>query len=290
MLASLGGCSRRAHRWSMPAATKPRSRKSPTTSRGGSKPQSLLVLHFDAQKLRADHLHLGEIAAVTAAVSGLALGGNAVVEDVTTKSDLMSKLARFAENRVTFDVVVAVGHSNADGIRVASDLFLQWGPFAQLLKPFKPRRLLLVACQTGRANAGEALFCSLPQLRRIYACPVNASKDFGTAMMVAIPYVVSERRPKDRHVAWSQAASIALTGRQLREWRRTTDKGVLTRRSLICWPSLPIPSHVQFHRFSAPCFVDDVAAATRPTSRRPTAAAVLASRGCPAAPHVTRAR
>lgn len=44
-------------------------------------------------------------------------------------------------------------------------------------------------------------------------------------MMFAIPYVVPEHRPKDGHGAWSQAATLALTGRQLREWRRTTDKG-----------------------------------------------------------------
>ena len=32
-------------------------------SSSGRRPQSLLVLHFDAQKLRADGLHLGEVAA-----------------------------------------------------------------------------------------------------------------------------------------------------------------------------------------------------------------------------------
>lgn len=223
----LDGPYRRAHQSAMPtrSLTKGARKSSSTAARGRATPQSLLILHFDAAKLRADHLHLGETAEAMATISKLALGGRTVVEDVTTSSDLTSKLARLADGGMTFDVVVAVGHSNADGIRVASDLFLQWGPFAQLLKRFKPRRLLLVACQAGRADAGEALFGSLPKLRRIYACPVNASKDFGTLMMLAIPYIVSERRPKDRHVAWSQVASIALTGRQLREWRRTTDKG-----------------------------------------------------------------
>ena len=63
------------------------------------------------------------------------------------------------------------------------------------------------------------------QLRRIFACPVNASKDFGALLLFAVPYVVAERRPKDRHVTFSQIASIVATGRQLREWRRTTDHG-----------------------------------------------------------------
>jgi hypothetical protein len=74
----------------------------------------------------------------------------------------------------------------------------------------------------------------LPKLRRIFACPVNASKDFGALMLFAVPYVVAERRPKDRHVTWSQLASVAATGRQLREWRRTTDTG--NPDSAICDP------------------------------------------------------
>lgn len=72
----------------MPSAARITTRKSPARRR--SNPQTLLVLHFDADKLRADQLHLGEIAAVTATISGLALGGRTVVEDATTTSDLMS--------------------------------------------------------------------------------------------------------------------------------------------------------------------------------------------------------
>ena len=93
------------------------------------------------------------------------------------------------------------------------------------MKPFKPRRLLLVACRGGRWDAGESLFRAMPRLRRIFACPVNASKGFGAFMLLAVPYVVANRRPRDKHVRLSQVAAIAATGRQLREWRRTTDKG-----------------------------------------------------------------
>ena len=124
-------------------------------------------------------------------------------------------------------MVVVVGHSHAGGIRMASDhdYVTTWPAFANYLKPFGPRRLLLVACKAGRWDAGEALFSALPKLRRIYACPVNASKDFGALMLFAVPYVVAERHPKGKVVGWAQAAAVLLTGRQLREWRRTTDSG-----------------------------------------------------------------
>jgi len=110
-------------------------------------------------------------------------------------------------------------------MRIASDQFVGWDAFAGYVKPFKPRRLLLVACKAGRWDAGEALFRAKPRLRRIFACPVNASRDFGALMLFSVPYVVAERAPRDKHVFWSQVTSIASTGRQLREWRRTTDKG-----------------------------------------------------------------
>ena len=187
--------------------------------------QSLLILHLDADRLRADRLHLGDVAQFTGALSTIALGAPVVIENTTSTGHLHETLARLATAKRKFDVVVVIAHSNAQGVRVASDLFVTWDAFAGYLKPFEPRRLLLVACKAGRWAAGEALFAPMPKLRRIFTCPVNASKDFGALMLFAVPYVVAERRPKDRHVTWSRIASIAATGRQLREWRRTTDAG-----------------------------------------------------------------
>jgi hypothetical protein len=193
--------------------------------RASTASQSLLILHLDADKLRADGLHLNHVARFSGAISSTALGAPVVIEDTKSTGHLHDTLAALVTAKRTFDVIVSVAHSNAEGIRIASDRFVTWDVFAAYLKPLKPRRLLLVACRGGRWDAGEALFTSMPQLRRIFACPVNATKDFGALMLFAVPYVVAERRPKDKHVTWSQVASIAITGRQLREWRRTTDKG-----------------------------------------------------------------
>ncbi len=222
-----------SHATKKPATTlKPKRKMSPKTvaprpkrAKRISKPQSLLILHLDAEKLHADGLHLGDVASFSGVLSQEILGSHVIVEDATTKVHLNQILAKLALAEKTFDVVVVVAHSNANVIRVASDLVMGWPAFAGFLKPFKPRRLLLVACKGGRWDAGESLFQSMPLLRRIFACPVNASKDFGALMLFAVPYVVAERRPKDKHVWWSQLAAIATTGRQLREWRRSTDEG-----------------------------------------------------------------
>jgi hypothetical protein len=193
--------------------------------RKASKPQSLLILHLDAEKLHADGLHLGDVAEFSAALSATAFGSNVEVRDATTEATLLRVLAELAEQGRTYDVIVAIGHSNDAGIKIARDRFAEWPVFAAWLEPLKPRRLLLAACRAGRWSAGEALFTANDQLRRIFACPVNASRDFAAMMLFAVPYVVANRRPRDQHVLWSQIAAIAMTGRQLRQWQRTTDKG-----------------------------------------------------------------
>lgn len=189
------------------------------------KPQSLLILRLNAAKLRSDGLHLGDVAHYSAAISAVALGSEVVVKETTTLDELHRTLAELDLAKRKFDVIVVVAHSNAEGVRIASDAFVDWNAFTAYWKRFSPRRLLLVACKAGRWDAGEALFSGIPTLRRIFACPVNASKDFGAMMLFAVPYVVANRTPKDKHVFWSQVAAIAATGRQLREWRRTTDAG-----------------------------------------------------------------
>ncbi len=211
-------------------ATQPASKAKPIPKKRSRTPpgvQSLLILHLNGQKLREDGLHLGDAAHVSVAISAWGLGARVVVTDTTSSAELNSARAELVKRKQKFDVVVAIGHSHAGGIRMANDHenVAGWSAFAQYLKPFRPRRLLLVACKAGRWDAGEALFTDLAQLRRIYACPVNASKDFGALMVFAVPYVVAERRPDDKIVTWAQIAAIAMTGRQLREWRRTTDKG-----------------------------------------------------------------
>jgi hypothetical protein len=183
------------------------------------------VLHLDAERLRADGLHFEDVARFAGTLSAAALGARVVIGDATTQANLLKLLADLSSQHETFDVVVVVAHSNASGIRIASDRFAAWDEFARYLKPFRPRRLLLVACHAGRWNAGEALFRANARLRRIFACPVKASKDFGSLMLFAVPYVVAERAPRDKHVLWSQVTAVAVTGRQLREWRRATDKG-----------------------------------------------------------------
>lgn len=189
------------------------------------RPQSLLILHLDSDKLRADHLHLGDVAAFSSMIATLALGSDAVSIDVDDSMAFENLLRVAVEDRRAFDVIVVVAHGNAFGLQVAQNRFDRWEEFAKNLSLLRPRRLLLAACQAGRYDAGEALFRSNPRLRRIFACPVNASRDFATLMLLAVPWIVSTRKLRERDLLTSKFAAVLLTGCQLREWRRSTDRG-----------------------------------------------------------------
>ena len=178
----------------------------------------------DPQPVRADGLHLGDTAIVAAGFAQIGLGAEVEMVDGADQATLLRMLAELAEQKKVFDVIVAIGHSNAEGIKIASDAFVTWDGFAKYLKPFAPRRLILVACQAGRWPAARRLFSNLPKLRRIYASPVNASRGLAGLMLILAPYVVGVRAPKKDAVTYGQIAAMGITGCQVREWKRDADK------------------------------------------------------------------
>lgn len=192
----------------------------PKRRRASSRPPSLLILHLDADKLRRDRLHLGEQAAFIAGLAAVGLDAEVTIADVTDRDNLHRTLSDLVVGKRSFDVVVAIGHSNSTGIRIASNAFAEWSAFGDYLKPLRPRRLVLIACQAGQWPGAVALFGRLRELRRIYASPVNATKDLASFMLALVPHVVAIKVPKKKHLRWMQAAALALTGRQVRMWTR----------------------------------------------------------------------
>ena len=146
-----------------PKAKRPK--KAPSAL-AGARPKkaapSLLILHLDSAKLQSDGLHLTGPAAFASTWAGLGMRAEVEAIDGTDLQNLLRQLWNLAENGREFDVVVVVGHSNADGIRISADMFADWEAFAGYLRPFAPRRLLLVACvfrrtwALGPAGLGQA--------------------------------------------------------------------------------------------------------------------------------------
>ncbi|WP_437737348.1 hypothetical protein [Sorangium sp. So ce1335] len=167
---------------------------------------------------------MGDVTRLVSVIGTVASDATVTIRETTSERELLDQLAALLQDDRRFDVVVAIGHSNETGIRIASDRFAPWDAFASYLKPFEPRRLMLVACQAGRWPAATVLFRKLPKLRRIFASPVNASKDLATLMLAMVPYLLEVKAPRDHAVRIGQAVSVVLTGRQVRQWMRTRDK------------------------------------------------------------------
>lgn len=180
-----------------------------------------MILHLDADKLRQDRLHLGEQAAFAALLANQGLNATVALADVTDRESLHRTLADLVERRCTFDVVVVIGHSNSAGIRIATDAFVEWQVFGEYLKPLHPRRLVLIACRAGQWPSARDIFPTLKKLRRLYASPVNATKDLAQFMLALAPVLLEVKGPRAKHVTWAQAAAVALTGGQIREWMRS---------------------------------------------------------------------
>jgi hypothetical protein len=187
-------------------------------------PQSVLIIHFDAAHLRADGLHLGSVACTSAVVSKFLVDSDVELRDVSTPEELESTMGAFRKQRRKFDLVVVIAHSNERVIRMAHETLAPWSDFATWVRPLRPRRLVLVACKAGRWPAAQTLFGANRDLTRIYGCPANVTKDLGAYMVTFIPYLAAHRRPKDSHVRAAQLLTMATTGLQLREWKRTADK------------------------------------------------------------------
>ncbi len=110
-------------------------------------------------------------------------------------------------------------------IRIASDAFVDWAAFAKFIKPFRPRRLVLIACRAGRWPGARDLFRRLPALRRIYASPVNVGLPQATVML-GLGATLSAVRTPDAKAMLAVRAAVALAdGGQIREWTRNQDAG-----------------------------------------------------------------
>lgn len=202
----------------MPPKRKPRRRAVPKVNR---RRPSLLILQCDSERLATDGLSIAAGGVTVAKLVQTFHDIDVEVVEGTNERHLAQELARLS--RPAFDVVAVIGHANEVGLQLAADRFAQWSVVAQWLRPFAPRRLVLLACQAGRALPAQILFDELRALRRIYASPVAVTKGTAQLLLAAVPYLVLNRVPSGTLFGAAQFTVAALTGGQLRQWTRVED-------------------------------------------------------------------
>ncbi len=195
------------------------SRRPSNSGRQKNSTPALLILRFDTKQLEQDGLLLADETHFVSTANQLC-GARATLLNTTDTADLLRQLGALAQAGAKFDVVVAVGHSNDRGIQIASDRFSSWMDLSMFLRPFAPRRLVLIACKAGSQPAATLLFRRLPSLRRIYASSTNVSRDLATFMLGFLLYLTPTKTPARDVILTAQAASLGLTGIHVREWRR----------------------------------------------------------------------
>ena len=128
---------------------------------------------------------------------------------VETKSMLLDSFSKLAEELLTFDTVVIVGHSNtsASGLHLYSRLISEpWQALANWLSPFQPKKLFLIVCGAGKWSPSETLFAGIDTLQEIHASPFNINIEMASVLKLIVPIV---RNTGNKHQGLLAALRVA---------------------------------------------------------------------------------
>lgn len=189
------------------AKRKPRTRRAPRKER-----LKLLVIEGDSEKLVIEGLSHADLVAEVARTT---LNLDVQVIKATDYASFAYELSRFQAK--TFENIVLIGHGNADGLQLVAgdDGFVAWHDLSAFIKSFRPRRLLFLACQSGRTLAARDLFAALPSLRDIIASPVNMNRSQAWGVIYSAVYAVIGGNKIDRKALFALRAAHAMLSRGL---------------------------------------------------------------------------
>lgn len=145
---------------------------------------------------------------------------------VTTEQKLLVDFADRATQGNRYDVVLVVGHSSLEGLRLARDRKSRWHAVARWLKPFSPRVIVLAGCEGGRWVPSKTLFDGLNSLKEIYGTPVLSTQPQLQALELLVVFLLAGGKVSVEWLPLAQAAAFALTDgvifRQTREEFRSS--------------------------------------------------------------------
>jgi hypothetical protein len=208
----------------------------------GTQPDNdLLVIECDSENLACQRLNLGSafFQLLNHDIAKLFLTKKPIVLlRTSTKSRLSEEFARVIEQHGRFRAVLIVGHSNAEGIRIAGDEFFGWRVLGNWLEPFGPEIIFLAACEAGTSVAVRDLFEPLDgTLREVYASPVKLYGPQAASFAVLIARLLWKGEIDENESIVTRLLNYVTTGGQIYCWRRgETDLG--QELSLQWWDSL----------------------------------------------------
>lgn len=180
---------------------------------------SLLVLHLDTRQLEKDGFNFLQL--IHEAVPSYREQGVRVeVVATTTLQELRDRVESLKAKGLTFDFVTIIGHGHSEGIRIASDRVAAWGEIAELLQPFTPKKLMLLACESGRWPSAKVLFDKLGELSNIFACPVVTTKVQAELLLSVLPLLLVTKSVEPDAMVLGQLMLGLFAKGQMRHWTR----------------------------------------------------------------------
>jgi len=131
---------------------------------------------------------------------------------VTTERQLLADLGERAERNATYRIVLVVGHSNIEKLALAQDSAPSWSGVAKWLSPFRPKVMVLGACEAGRWLPSQTLFRGIESLREIYGSPVPTTQAQLLPLQALTLYLLAGRRVAKDYLRSAQTVAFALTG------------------------------------------------------------------------------
>jgi hypothetical protein len=186
--------------------------------------KAVLIVECDSAKLERQNLALGN--QLHSAVK-LAFRRNPVdLVSADTQADLLKQLGAIAETGQRYRSIVIIGHSNRNGLQIASNTFAEWSAVAKWFDPFDPRRIILIACEAGRWLPCAALFNGIPNLKEIYGSPVPAHKDQALIVLGLVLHTLEAEQLDKGLIQLMQAGNLLITkGLMFRNTRRDYERG-----------------------------------------------------------------
>lgn len=208
-----------------------RAKKRPSTVRIQNKP-SLLIIECDSPKLQSQGLSCVDEIQVTSQ-----LWADTVVVKGGSQSELCRDLGNLANRR--FEYILVIGHSNIKGIVLMSDRPpVLWADFSSWIVDFKPKKIVLIACDAGRYLTFAALFAQIPTLREVYGSPIRAGKNLAKAMHILLPILYNAKAEDSPGVRITQLYTWLITKEVLFRYTRQGVNDVAHDPSALLFTSL----------------------------------------------------
>ena len=175
-----------------------------------------LIVECDPITLAKHRLDVGK--KVEALFRQIAGSESVILVSATTTQELCFQFGVLAGMGRTFDNILIVGHSDRERLQLASDALVTWDKVAEWVRPFRPRDLVLLACEAGSLLPLTALFGGIPTLTTLHGADIAVT--LGDAAVGALVYqLIRERFLSQDALAMLTGFSLA-TGRAI--WKQVT--------------------------------------------------------------------